>query len=243
MTILNPRLQLASNPIRQLNIMSTSQPILFKSKPFISLKWLTLMAFALAAPAFAQLQWISDDPSDNLVTANVASGGDQTSGSPVTFTIPAGTQLFFVTKNFTPFSLAGANSAKVVSFQMSASGGLTGATSGQRVIGFGCYNSASTASFTDDVGYFGMFNAANYTEPYYHSAGAANLFSGTKPGQGTTTTGFPVNNTIYTNQLFMKINSTVTGISLGTGGSSLAAARSEERRVGKEGRSRWSRYH
>ena len=106
---------------------------------------------------------------------------------------------------------------------MPAFGGLTGATSGQRVIGFGYDNSAGTASFTDDVGYFGPFNAANYAETYYHSAGAANLFSRTKPGQGTTT-GFPVNHPICVNQLFLKMNSAATGISLGTGGSSLAAA-------------------
>ena len=66
------------------------------------------------------------------------------------------------------------NAARVVSFRMPAFGGLTGATSGQRVIGFGYDNSAGTASFTDDVGYFGPFNAANYAETYYHSAGAAN---------------------------------------------------------------------
>ena len=106
---------------------------------------------------------------------------------------------------------------------MPACGGLTGATAGQRVIGFGCYNSAGTVSFTDDVGQFGPFNAANYAEPYYHSAGAANLFSRTKPGQGTTT-GFPVNHPICANQLFLKMNSVATGINLGTGGSSLAAA-------------------
>jgi autotransporter-associated beta strand protein len=204
--------------------MNTRKCIVLKPGSFGLKMFLTLLAVGMTLPAFAQMRWSSYDTSGNLVTANVATGGDRTSGSPVTFTIPANTQLSFVTKSFTPFSLAGASSTKVVSFQMSASGGLTGATSGQRIIGWGCYNSAGTAGFTDDVGYFGMLNAANYTEPYYHSAGPANLFSGTKPGQGTTSTGFPVNNTIYTNQLFMKMNSAATGISLGTGGSSLAAA-------------------
>jgi autotransporter-associated beta strand protein len=182
------------------------------------------LSFGPASTAFGQFQWSSYDTSGNLVTANVATGGDLASASSVTFTIPANTQLSFVTKSFTPFSLAGSSSKMAVTFQVSASGGLTGVTSGVRVMGWGCYNSAGTAGFTDDVGYFGMLNAGNYTEPYYHSSGTANLFTGTKPGQGTTSTGFPVNNVTYTNQLQLNMNSSATGISLGVGGSSLANA-------------------
>ena len=182
-----------------------------------------LVILSLASAARAQMTWSSYDTSGNLVTANVATGGDLATGGSVTFTIPANTQLSFVTKSFTPFSLEGASSKKSVSFQMSASGGLSAAASGVRVIGFGCYNSAGTASFADDVGYFGLLNAGNYTEPYYHSAGNANLFTGTKPGQGTTTTGFPADNVIYTNRLQLNMNASATGISLGTGNSATGA--------------------
>src|SRR6516162_4755776 len=86
-----------------------------------------LMSLLCSAPmAFGQMQWSSYDTSGNLVIANVATGGDLASGSSVTFTIPANTQLYFVTKNFLPFSLAGASSRKPVTFKVTASGGLTG---------------------------------------------------------------------------------------------------------------------
>ena len=164
--------------------MNTLKSIVVKPGSFGLKTILPLLVCAMTLPAFGQLRWSSYDTSGNLVAANVASGGDITTGNTVTFTIPANTELFFVTKGFTPFSLAATNAGRTISFKMSASGGLTGATAGQRVIGFGLFNSAGTPGFTDDVGYFGMFNAGNYTEPYYHSAGSGNLFSGTKPGQG-----------------------------------------------------------
>ena len=81
------------------------------------------------------MQWSSYDSSGTLVTANVATGGDLTSGTSVTFTIPANTQLFFVTKNFTPFSLTGANSRMPVTFNVSASGGLAGIVSAHDGLG------------------------------------------------------------------------------------------------------------
>ena len=71
---------------------------------------LAALAFGLATTVLGQMQWSSYDTSGNLVTANVATGGDLASATSVTFTIPANTQLSFVTKNFTPFSLAGASS-------------------------------------------------------------------------------------------------------------------------------------
>src|ERR1017187_76653 len=203
--------------------MNTRKSLVIKLGSFGLKNILPLLVCGMTLPAFGQLKWSSYDTGGNLVTANVATGGDITSGGSVTFTIPASTQLSFVTKNFTPFSLAAATSSRTISFKMTAAGGLTGAPSGQRIVGWGLFNSAGTGSFTDDVGYFGMFNAGNYTEPWYHSSGSANLFSGTKPGQGTTTTGFPVDNVLYTNRLFMKMNAGGTGISLGTGNSATGA--------------------
>jgi len=81
------------------------------------------LSWGWGTTAFGQLQWSSYDTSGQLVTANVATGGDLASASSVTFTIPANTQLFFVTKNFTPFSIAGANARMPVTFKVSASGG------------------------------------------------------------------------------------------------------------------------
>ena len=88
----------------------------------------------MAAPAFAQMQWSSYDASGNLVTANIATGGDTASGTSVTFTIPANTQLSFATKSFTPFSLAGASASKSVGFNVSVSAGLGGVA--QRTLGW-----------------------------------------------------------------------------------------------------------
>ena len=190
-------------------------------KPLFARLIVLTSSLGIAAGAFGQLQWSSYNTSGTLVTANVASGGDATYGGSVTFTIPASTQLSFVTKGFVPFSLAAANSAKTVTFQMSASGSVTS----QRCIGWGFYNSAATASFSDDVGYFGLWNAGGpYNEPYTHASGTANLFSGTKQGQGGTYTGSLVAGTVYTNQIKLIMNASATGISLGTSGSVLANA-------------------
>ena len=172
--------------------------------------------------AFGQLQWSSYDSSGNLVTANVASGGDVNSGS-VTFTIPANTQLSFVTKNFTPFSLAAASARRLVTFNVSVSAGLAGVN--QRIMGWGLYNSAGTSGFADDVGYFGLWNGGGpYIETYDHDSGSADIFSGTHLGQGTVNTGTPSDGVTYTNQIQLVMNSAATGISLGTSSSSLANA-------------------
>jgi autotransporter-associated beta strand protein len=185
-------------------------------------KVLLLLAGSIAMPVFAQFQWSSYDTSGNLVAANVATGGNLASGSAVTFTIPANTQLFFVTKNFVPFSLAGANAKKPVTFKVSASAGLTGVA--QRTMGWGLYNSAGTTGFTDDVGYYGLWNGGGpYVETYIHPTGSGNLFSGSNPGEGKTTTGAPTDGTIYTNQVQIVMNAAQTGISLGTSSSTLSA--------------------
>ncbi len=181
-----------------------------------------LVLLAVSTKAFGQMQWSSYDTSGNLVTANVATGGDLASASSVTFTIPANTQLFFVTKNFTPFSLAGANARKPVTFKVSASAGLGGVA--QRTMGWGLYNSAGTTGLADDVGYYGLWNGGGpYVETYIHPSGSGNLFSGTNPGEGKTTTGAPTDGTIYTNQIQLVMNAAQTGISLGTSSSTLAA--------------------
>jgi len=183
----------------------------------------TALSFGLALTASGQLQWNSYDTSGNLVTANVASGGDITSGGTVTFTIPANTQLSFVTKNFIPINLATGNSRNIVTFKVSVSAGFGGVA--QRTMGWGLYNSAGTAGFTDDVGYFGLWNGGGpYIECYDHPAGTANLLSGSAQGQGTVNTGTPSDATTYTNQIQLVMNSAATGIALGSSSSTLAAA-------------------
>jgi len=187
---------------------------------------LPLLVLGMALPAFGVMQWSSYDTSGNLVTANVATGGDLASSTSVTFTIPANTQLFFITKNFTPFSLAGANARKPVTFKVSASGGLAGIS--QRTMGWGLFNSAGTAGFTDDVGYFGLWTGA-LIETYDHPTGTGNLFGilsspSNKLGQGTAANGTLANSVIYTNQVQLVMNNVATGIALGTSSSTLAAA-------------------
>ena len=186
---------------------------------------IVLLVFGLASAAFGQLQWNSYDTSGNLVKASVATGGDLASGSTVTFTIPANTQLFFVTKNFTPFSIAGASARMPVTFKVSASAGLTGVA--QRTMGWGLYNSAGTAGFTDDVGYFGLWNGAGpFVETYEHRTptDGNNLFTGLNPGEGKAQSGTPTDSLTYTNQILLVMNAAQTGISLGTSSSTLAAA-------------------
>lgn len=123
---------------------------------FRVLSAIVLLMFGLASAAFGQLQWNSYDTSGNLVTANVATGGDLASGSTVTFTIPANTQLFFVTKNFTPFSIAGAGARMPVTFKVSASAGLTGIT--QRTMGWGLLIRRTRLALTtmSDISVFGQ---------------------------------------------------------------------------------------
>ena len=193
------------------------------SKPISLLRSVLPLLCAAAVPAFGQLHWSSYDTSGNLITANVAVGGGADTGGSVTFTIPANTQLSFVTKDFTPFSLTGPNARRSVTFNVSVSAGFGGVT--QRTMGWGLYNSAGTGGFTDDVGYFGLWNGGGpFIETYDHPSGSANLMSGTKLGQGTVNTGTPANNSTYTNQILLVMNSAVTGISLGTSSSTLAAA-------------------
>ena len=192
-----------------------------------SLKNLFILAALLgfSPTLFGQMQWSSYNSSGTLVTANVATGGDLASGTSVTFAIPANTQLFFVTKNFTPFSLAGGSSRMPVTFEVSASGGLAGIV--QRTMGWGLFNSAGTAGLADDVGYFGLWTGA-LIETYDHPSGSNNLFAILSPsnklGQGTVANGTLANGVVYTNEVQLVMNSAANGISLGTSSSTLAAA-------------------
>jgi hypothetical protein len=187
------------------------------------LLFVTILLSGFAPAAFAQLQWSSYDTSGNLVSANAGVGGDATYGGTVTFTIPAGTQLSFITKNFSPLNIAAANARVQISFQVSASAGWGGVSA--RTMGWGLYNSAATASLSDDVGYFGLWNGGGpFIETYDHPSGNANLFAGTKLGQGTANTGSVVNGVVFTNYIQLVMNSSATGISLGTSSSTLANA-------------------
>ena len=206
--------------------MNTPNRIVITSRSSIVRIFLALLLCGVTVPSFAQLQWSSYDTSGNLVTANVAIGGAANGGGSVTFTIPANTQLSFVTKNFLPFSLTGANARRSVTFNVSASGGLAGIS--QRTMGWGLFNSAGSAGFTDDVGYFGLWTGA-LIETYDHPAGTANLFGilsspSNKLGQGTAASGTLANSIVYTNQILLVMNNAVTGISLGTSSSTLPNA-------------------
>ena len=151
-----------------------------------------------------------------LVAPNVATGG--TLGSSVTFTIPAGVQLYFVTKNFKPIDMGAASTRGAVTFQVTASGGITGVSS--RNMGWGLYNSTAA------VGYYGLWNPAGpYVETYVHrTTDGNNLFSGTNPGEGKNTASALSDGVTYTNQILLFMNATQTGIALGTANSTVPNA-------------------
>jgi autotransporter-associated beta strand protein len=174
-----------------------------------------------AAVAFGELQWNSYDTSGNLVIADVASGGDIASGHSVTFTVAANTRMFFVTKSFTPIVLSQQSASAVVTFQFSASGGITGVA--QKTIEWGLYNSMGTASLADDEGMFGGWTGSTL-EGLLHSSGSADLFSGSSTGQGKNFTGAPTDGTIYTNQIRLYLKSAPNGVALGSSSSTLGAA-------------------
>ena len=167
------------------------------------------------------MQWSSYDTSGNLVTANVASGGDVASASSVTFTVPANTRMFFVTRSFTPIVLAQANASAVVTFKFSASGGLTSVA--QKTVEWGLYNSLGTASLADDMGMFGGWTGTTI-EGLLHSSGSADLFTGSSTGQGKTVTGAPTDGTTYTNQIRLFFKTAPIGVALGSSSSTLGAA-------------------
>jgi autotransporter-associated beta strand protein len=170
--------------------------------------------------AFGQLQWSSYDTSGNLVTANVATGGDVASGS-VSFTVPANTRMFFVTKSFAPIVLSQQNASAVVTFQFTASGGITGVA--QKTVEWGLYNSMGTASLADDIGMFGGWTGSTL-EGLLHSSGSGDLFTGTSTGQGKSVTGAPTDGTTYTNQIRLYYKTAPNGVALGSSSSTLGNA-------------------
>lgn len=171
--------------------------------------------------AFGQMQWSSYDTSGNLVTANVATGGDAASASSVTFTVPANTRMFFITKSFTPIVLSQANASAVVTFKFAASGGITGVA--QKTVEWGLYNSMGTPSLADDMGMFGGWTGSSI-EGLLHASGSADLFSGTSTGQGKSVTGTPTDGTTYTNQIRLFLKTAPIGVALGSSSSTLGTA-------------------
>ena len=65
----------------------------------------------------------------------------------VSSTVGAGQQLIFVSQNFNPINLSAPNTVATVNFNLSVSGGLTGANAfgNPRVFGVGLFNTAGTA--------------------------------------------------------------------------------------------------
>jgi len=173
-----------------------------------------------ATMAFGQLQWSTYDTSGNLLVANAATGGDVASG-PVSFTVPANTRMFFVTTSFTPIVISSANGSAVVTFQFTASGGLTGVA--QKTVEWGLYNSMGTASLADDIGMFGGWTG-NSLEGLVHTNASADLFTGASTGQGKSVTGAPTDGTTYTNQIRLYLKTAPNGVALGSSSSTLGAA-------------------
>ena len=137
----------ASKPINQQIVMKLSLSSLLSRPSYCFLLALVLTGTS----AYAQLQWSVYDKNGVLVTANAASGGDSTYGGGVTFTIPGSTQYEVVTKTFVPFSTPVAGNAGKVTFNISASGGLSG-----RCFGFGLFSDPGT--LIQAMGYWGDFN-------------------------------------------------------------------------------------
>ena len=196
--------------------MNTLKSLVIKLGSFGLKNILPLLICGVALPAFATMQWSSYDVTGTLISANAGTGGDLASGTSVTFTIPAGTTNFFVTKSFRPIILSQVNGAANVTFKFSASGGLSGGGS-QDSVQWGLYNSQGTATLADDVGLFGGVVKANYLTGLYHtSANGAYLFAGSSPGlshQQSAT--MPSDGTTYTNQIRLFYKTAGGNVALG----------------------------
>jgi autotransporter-associated beta strand protein len=197
------------------------KPIALRHSKTSLVSTVLLSLLCSATMAFGQMQWSSYDTSGNLVTANVATGGDAASASSVTFTVPGNTRMFFITRSFTPIVLSQQNSAAVVTFKFSASAGITGVA--QKTVEWGLYNSMGSASLADDAGMFGGWTGST-VEGLLHSSGSADLFTGTSTGQGKTVTGAPTDGTTYTNQIRLFLKTAPNQVALGSSSSTLGAA-------------------
>lgn len=189
---------------------------------------LAVMAtLGLAATATAQLQWSSYDSSGNLLSANMASGGDATYGRSVSFVVPPSTQRIYMTKSFEQINLTNAGSFKKVNFSLVADGSLTPPLA-NRVYGMALFNDPGTpSSAMDDLGFWCNFHSGNPGfEMFYRPSGTATFFqydSAHKPGAGTTKTGYPTNGVNYGMQFHLN-NPSGAGIQIGTSSSTFAAA-------------------
>ena len=197
------------------------KPIALRYSQTGSVSAVLLSLLCSATMAFGQMQWSSYDTSGNLLNANVATGGDVASGSSVAFTVPANTRMFFATRNFTPIVLSQPNSSAVVTFQFSASGGMTGVA--QKTVEWGLYNSMGTASLADDIGMFGGWTGSTL-EGLVHTNASADLFTGASTGQGKSVSGAPTDGTIYTNQIRLFLKTAPNQVALGSSSSTLGAA-------------------
>ena len=186
---------------------------------------LSAVLFGFTLPAFGQLQWSSYNTSGNLVTANVASGGDSTYGGSVTFTVTNGTERVFVTSTFVPVGLPAGNTTNLVNFTMNASGGLYPQATG-RLLGMGLLNNPGTASATNDSGYWADFNTGNPSfELFFRSNTIPSFFSYDsthKLGSSTQATGYPTNGVNYGMQFQLIMNPGATSISIGSSKASYA---------------------
>ncbi len=178
-----------------------------------------LAILALTTTAFGQLQWSSYDKTGTLVTANVASGGDSTYGGSVTFSIPAATQLEFLTKTFAPMNTPSAGNAALVTFNIAFSGGLSG-----RCFGYGLFNDPGTTS--QAMGYWGDFNIGG---PYFELfervwTNATFMVYDSNNGfnSGKSNTGTPAAGVTYAGQ--MQVNNKSGLMQIGTSSSVLANA-------------------
>ncbi len=185
-----------------------------------------LAALLLGSPGavFAQLQWSSYNNAGALVTANVASGGDATYGGTVSFTVPANTQLIFMTETFAPINLTNASASRKVYFTMTSTAGISGAS---RAFGMGLFNDPGTpGNALDDEGFWTDFTTKFEMFDRLTNDSASTTFfvynNTDKQGTGSSGSGAPTDGNTYGMQFQLNVNSADTGISEGTSSSSYA---------------------
>ena len=184
----------------------------------LSLHWILLLAGVMTT--FGQLQWSSYNNVGVLQTNNAGAGGDATYGGSVNFTVPASTELVFMTKTFVPTNLATSGASAKINFTFSATGGLNPGNTG-RVLGMGLLNDPGTPNNgLDDSGYWTDLNTGNSPgsfELFYRSNGVTTFFqydSARKLGSGKLSVGYPSNNVPYGMQ-FQLNNQGTPGIRIG----------------------------
>jgi len=175
-----------------------------------------------------------------LMSATAATGGDSTTGTSATFTIPALSSVVFATSNFAPITLSASNTSGAVTFNFASTGNpyFTTAPTGTRLIAVGFLNEASaTPSTLSNVGYYIDSKIAASGQIELFAPAAISTYNSDVPGSygtgdiifsntnaqlsSSSTVGTPlVDNTTYTGKFMINYNATDVS-SAGTAGSIL----------------------